>query len=135
MQFLCHVEVFNLIELFGDCQDLSTIRGGGLAALKIGADVAKAFEVDNIVGSASQGLFLLEAESQAAAEERVRKEVANLPAWRVLQHGTVLVAATPYDEGRFAEQRAELRARLRWRQMQATTVTYPTLDGEVCRID
>ncbi len=135
MQFLCHIEVFNLDGLYQDCQDLSTIRGGGLAALKVGAEVAKALKVDNIVASASQGLFVLEAASQDAAEELVRDGLKKLDTWRVLQHGTVLVAATPYDEARFAEQRQELRARLRWRQMQAPTVRYPAPEMGVCDVD
>src|ERR1017187_1205498 len=133
MKFLSALEAVNLDNLFGDCQDLSTTRGGGLAVLEIGKEVARGLGVEAISSGSSQGLLVVEGESAADAERQVREILAELP---LLEHATVMVKACKYDEGAFAQQKAELQAAMRWSQMRSPSVVYPKLHGSlVCDID
>lgn len=132
MTFLCAIEAVNLDNLFGDCQDLSTTRGGGLAVLDIAKGVAEKLGCEAIASGSSKGLFNIEGTSAEEVEERVRNAAAN----GILQHATVMVAACAREEGAFARQLAELNAKTRWCQMQAPSVRYPRLQGtQVCDID
>lgn len=132
MTFLCAIEAVNLDNLFGDCQDLSTTRGGGLSVLDIGKEVADKLHSKPITSGSSKGLFDIKGTSAEEVEERVRKAAAS----GILRHATVMVAACLKEEGAFVRQVAELNARIRWSQMQAPSVIYPQLHGElVCDID
>jgi hypothetical protein len=132
MTFLCAIEAVNLDNLFGDCQDLSTTRGGGLAVLDIAEEVAEKLKCKLIASGSSKGLFDIEGTSTEEVEERVR----NAATGGILQHATVMVAACPREEGAFARQLAELNARIRWKQMQAPSVVYPRIYSHlVCDID
>src|ERR1039457_1919823 len=132
MTFLCAIEAVNLDNLFGDCQDLSTTRGGGLAVLEIAEEVAKKLKCKLIASGSSKGLFDIEGTSTEEVEKRVR----NAATGGILQHATIMVAACAKEEAAFARQLAELNARIRWSQMQAPSVVYPQLHGTlVCGID
>ena len=132
MTFLCAIEAVNLDNLFGDCQDLSTTRGGGLAVLEIAEEVAEKLKCKLIASGSSKGLFDIEGTSAEEVEERVR----NAATGGILRHATVMVAACLKEEAAFARQLAELNARIRWSQMQAPSVVYPQLHGTlVCDID
>jgi len=132
MTFLCAIEAVNLDNLFGDCQDLSTTRGGGLAVLEIAEEVAEKLKCKLIASGSSKGLFDIEGTSAEEVEERVR----NAATGGIPRHATVMVAACAKEEAAFARQLAELNARIRWKQMQAPTVVYPRLHGTlVCDID
>ncbi|MEK7995062.1 MAG: hypothetical protein AAB403_14750 [Planctomycetota bacterium] len=133
MKFLCSLEAMNLDNMFRDCQDLSTIRGGGLSILNIADRVREALQAEQISGGASQGLLIMESESAEAAETSVRSVLESVP---ILKHATIMISVEPYDPAKFKEQRAMLKARNRWRQMQAPSVIYPKLEGnEVCQVD
>ena len=133
MIFLCSVEAVNLDNMFADCQDLSTTRGGGLGVLEIGREVARRLGVETISAGSSQGFFLVEGESAEGAERSVRAKLAEID---LLNHATVMVKACKYDESAFALQKAELQAAMRWSQMRSPSVVYPKLHGSlVCDID
>src|ERR1019366_2291185 len=100
MTFLCAIEAVNLDNLFGDCQDLSTTRGGGLAVLDIAEEVAEELKCNLIASGSSKGLFDIEGTSAEEVEERVRKTAAS----GILQHATFMVAACPKEEKAFARQ-------------------------------
>src|ERR1017187_5053476 len=95
MKFLSALEAVNLDNLFGDCQDLSTTRGGGLAVLEIGKEVARGLGVEAISSGSPQGLLVVEGESAADAERQVREILAELP---LLEHATVMVKACRSEE-------------------------------------
>jgi hypothetical protein len=126
----------NLDNMFGDCEDLNTTRGGSLAVLRIGAEVARQLgdKVIRVVSSgSSQGLLLMKGESRTDVEQTVRTALGGLP---LTEHATVMVTACEFDEGSFARQRAELKAGMRWSQMRSPSVVYPRLHGAlVCDID
>ena len=133
MKILCYLEAMNLDNIFRDCQDLSTIRGGGLSVLNIANPVIARVSGKAISAGASQGLFTLEANSCEKAEEWVRKGLGEIP---ILRHTTIMTSALEYDEQAFSRQRAELKAMNRWKQMRSASVVYPELLGnEVCGID
>ena len=137
MKYLCALEAVNLDNLFSDCQDLSTVRGGGLSVLNIAESVVKGLNIppeDFISGGASQGFLRLAAASAEEAETRVRNALMQS---EILRHTTIMVAAVQ-DEGddAFARQRALLKTRMRWAQLQSPSVVYPALSGQmVCDID
>jgi hypothetical protein len=63
----------------------------------------------------------------------VRASLAKLP---LLEHATIMVKACEFDAASFAQQRAELKAAMRWSQMRAPSIVYPRLhDSLVCDID
>ena len=138
MSVLCNIEAVNLDSMLSDCQDLSTIRGGGLAVLNIATDVEAKLIADGVCcevisGSASQGLLEVFDVTWTKTEELVRGAIEDLP---LLEYATVMVSAMDYDPARFGEQRAELKARNRWLQMQTRSVVYPELlSDRVCNID
>lgn len=133
MTFLCALEAVNLDNLFGDCQDLSTTRGGGLAVLRIAESVATDLSARTVSMGSSQGLLLIEGQSTSEVEQRVRASLAKSP---LLKYATVMVKACEYDAAKFAQQRADLKAAMRWSQMRSPSVVYPKLCGsQVCDID
>src|ERR1022692_2874333 len=69
MTFLCALEAVNLDNLFGDCQDLSTTRGGGLAVLRIAESVAKDLSARGVSMGSLQGLLLIEGLSASEVEQ------------------------------------------------------------------
>lgn len=137
MTYLCLVEAMNLDNLFSDCDDLSTTRGGGLAVLDVGARVVARLSVpsEDAISGASQGLFRLTATDATKARERIAETLDSLA---LLQHATVFFAVA--DEGApedFQRVLAKLQSDLRWQQMQAPSVVYPALKpgNEICVID
>jgi hypothetical protein len=136
MDYYCAFEAMNLNNLFADCHDLSATRGGGLAVLKIGDRVARELDTTPISSSASQGLIRVKGESAEAVETRVREILGGLD---LLEHATVAVAACEAgegDDGQFQRRIATLKTRMRWEQMRAPSVVYPTLSGKrVCSFD
>ncbi len=136
MTFLCALEAVNLDNMFGDCEDLNTTRGGSLAVLWVGDEVARRLgdKVVRVISSgSSQGLLLMNGESRADVEQTVRAALAELP---LMEHATVVVKACEFEERSFARQRAELKAGMRWTQMRSPAVVYPKLHGTlVCDID
>src|ERR1017187_9535256 len=139
MTFLCALEAVNLNNLFGDCEDLSTTRGGGLAVLQIGREVAVRLGAKAVSSGSSQGLLLIEGETAQEVEDRVKEALGDLGSQDhavVLSHATVIVKACQYHERLFAQEQAELKATIRWSQMRSPTVVYPKLyDTQVCDID
>jgi hypothetical protein len=136
MTFLCALEAVNLDNMFGDCEDLNTTRGGGLAVLEIGAEVAKLLGVEALSSGSSQGLLLVEGNSPANIERMVRAKLAELAEANILKHATIMVEACEYDENSFAQQKAGLHSAMRWSQMRSPSVVYPELHGAlVCNID
>jgi hypothetical protein len=132
MTYLCHLEAVNLMHLFGDCHDLSTIRGGGLSVLQIGSAVSGAQVISS---GASQGLLLVEAASREEAVASVRGAVGR-HLGGLAPYATVMVEALEYDASQFGIQRQQLRAAIRKQQMQSPTVAYPPLgEGDICDID
>jgi hypothetical protein len=116
------LEVMNLGALYADTQDLSTIRGGGLALL---------YGPDRIFPPSCS----VSAASQATAREGPVPKLLELG--EVLQHGTVTVQThegnVPFDE---VQQR--LAAKCRFEQVQSATLQYPTIttgNRKVCDID
>ncbi len=133
MKFLCNLEAMNLDNMFRDCQDLNTIRGGGLSILNIADRVSELLHAEQISAGASQGLLLLESETAEDAEASVRGALAQVD---ILKHATIMISVEPYDQTKFKEQRAQLRARNRWRQMQSPSLVYPALKGScICSVD
>jgi hypothetical protein len=135
--FLCLVEAMNLDTLFGDCEDLSTTRGGGLSVLNIGRDVAHGLGVPphNLISGASQGLFRLDGPDAPDVRRRIVGALNGIP---ILRHATVFFAVA--EEGapdRFQKTLADLQSDVRWQQMQAPSVVYPELKpgAQVCMID
>lgn len=103
-----------------------------MAVLDIAEEVAAKLECKPISSGSSKGLFEIEGASAEEVENKVREKASN----EILQHATVMVAACLKVEGAFARQLAELNGRIRWNQMQAPSVVYPPLKGElVCDID
>src|SRR5438105_11302315 len=98
MKYLCSLEAMNLDNMFRDCQDLSTIRGGGLSILNIAQVVRKALNADPISEGASQGLLIVESESAEKAEASVRGVLEGV---EILKHATIMVSAVSYDPARF----------------------------------
>ena len=138
-QFLCHIEVVNLDNVFGDCEDLSTTRGGGLAALEVAKPaVAGLLPEDVLIAGASKGLFRMSGAGKADVEAKIWDRLKANDRWGVLQHTTIQVAVAEERPGDFARQSVELTNAIRWRQMRAPTVRYPALEdhgGGVCKID
>ena len=133
MKLLCAVEAMNLSNLFGDCHDLSATRGGGLAVLKFAQEIAKSLHVAPVFTGASQGLFVLEASSPEEAEALIEAELAKVD---FLEHVVISVATEEEDTFDFVAQRARLKARQRWDQMQRPSVVYPRLEElDVCKTD
>jgi len=132
--YLCAFEAVNLDNLFGDCQDLNTTRGGGLAVLEIANKVAEALHLEPISAGASQGLVRIEGTDPAAVEKSIREELDKLD---LAAHTTIMVSACEEEgEEDFPRQLAMLKARMRWSQMQSPSVVYPKLHGRlVCDID
>jgi hypothetical protein len=100
--------------------------------LDIAKEVAGKLGCKPITSGSSKGLFDIEGTSTEEVEERVQSAAAG----GILRHATVMVAACQRKDGAFAEQLAELNARIRWQQMHASSVVYPQLHGTlVCDID
>jgi hypothetical protein len=136
MMHYCYIEAVNLDNLFRDCQDLSTIRGGGLMALNVAEDVQRALGVpdkDLLTKGASQGLLRVE----GSGEDSIRTKVEDLlPKLTPGPYATVMAAVRPEDPAKFRELLASMKAEIRWRQMQSPSVVYPACDGQgVCQVD
>lgn len=137
MNYLCLVEAMNLDSLFGDCEDLSTTRGGGLSVLNVGAAVAERLGVPegDTISWASQGLFRIAASDPGDIRGRIADA---LKADTILRHVTIFFAVREEGEPvRFRQTVSELRSDVRWQQMQAPSVIYPELKvgSQVCKID
>jgi hypothetical protein len=132
---LCAVEAVNLNTLMIE-HDLSTARGGGLAVLKIGDGVAEIPGAKLVSSGASQGLIILDAQSAASAEKKVREQLKTL---HLMEHATVMVAACEAGDekdDKFQQRVDVLKSQIHWDQMRSPALVYPKLEGRnVCEID
>ena len=84
MKFLCAMEAVNLDNLFGDCEDLNTTRGGSLAVLWVGDEVARRLgdKVVRVISSgSSQGLLLVKARARRMPSGRCGRSWPSCPWW------------------------------------------------------
>lgn len=136
LKFYLRMEAVNLQQFMGDCQDLSTIRGGGLLLLHSPGRVGKEFSsLSPIVLGGSIALFEFEAKDQERGEQ-VRSEVEEfLNVDKQLRHATFVVDTVPVT-GDFRQDRNLLHAKNRWRQMQSPSVAVPHAVAPLpCRTD
>jgi hypothetical protein len=127
------VEAVNLSNSLADCQDLSTIRGGGLQVLEMAAELVKHLEQNatSVSRGASQGILRIEGLTPDEAEARAREFFSS----RGFEHCTIVVSAAEFSED-FGAVRSQLVSRNRFEQMRGASVVYPRLDGNtVCAID
>ncbi len=133
-------EGVNLGSFVYDTQDLSTIRGGGLALLALPEKVEKAIRARNlvpesIIAGASVALFRVE---NVPDPNQLRRHVEDaLRGDSLLEHATIAVDVVD-DAGDFQQARALAVAKNRWRQMRMSTVVYPPLGDRatgVCEKD
>ena len=136
-KFYLRVEAVNLAHTVEDTEDLSTVRGGGLALLRAVEWVGRKFGFEAVTLGASAGIFEIEA-ADAEEMERRRREVEQFLAEhsepyedrdgdrRLLDLGqfTFVTDVTPAS-GDFALDRRRLVARNRFRQMQSPSLVVP----------
>ena len=130
VQFL-RIEGVNFRAFLDDTLDLSIIRGGGLLLLRASELAREVIEgqgvpVTVVNSGASVGIFSFEATADATEAIRLKIE-ENLAADLYLRHATFVVDTAPQDPG-FAQTRAQLMAKNRWRQMQTLSLVYPSLE-------
>ena len=138
---LLRAEGVNLSSFVFDCQDLSTVRGGGLILLDLSDAVeaeirALGIEPMALTRGASQAMFLIPESSDP--EGLAKKIEIGLSRHPQLRHATICVDAVQCS-GDFPVDRARVIARNRWRQLRMGAVAYPRLhqgqEGKVCSTD
>jgi hypothetical protein len=131
--YYLRMEGVNLANFVYDTQDLSTVRGGGLLLLDAVDRVEGKLKefIDNgsvkaVSTGASSGLFEFRAASDDSAK-KVRKQVEDFLNTDVqLKHATFVVDTWPSGgDEKFAEDKEQLIALNRWRQMRSPTVAVP----------
>lgn len=136
--FYLRMEGVNLDSFVFDTKDLSTVRGGGLLLLESVDRVEEKLKeqcpegkVGAISTGASSGLFKFEAESESRAHE-IRDAIESaLNRDEQLKHATFVVDVLPArGEENFAEDREQLIARNRWRQMSSPSLSMPSWVAE-----
>jgi hypothetical protein len=149
--YLLRIEGVNLDSFVYDTQNLSTVRGGGLALLNAVDWVAERFRLEPVTTGASAGIFRFEADGPDAAES-VRAEVATFlrthehpfetAGERTVQrrlslgHATFVVDVVA-SSGDFVADREALLALNRWRQMQSPSLALAggATSSAVCGVD
>ena len=132
-QHLLSMAGVNLAAILDDTSDLSTIRGSGLLlldAVQRTEDELKSLApgAETISRGASEGLFLLPAGVNA---EDVRDRLdQGLKGDTELQHATFVVDVEAMaGNGDFKRAKEVVKARNRWRQMQAPSLAIPRPTG------
>lgn len=137
--YFLRLEGTNFDAFLSDTQDLSTIRGGGLALLGLPdqvADLGDGPALRRLGSGASSGLFSFEAEGDGAAAavcDQVRRRLRENPA---LAHATVAVDVLRAGED-FQRDGEALRALNRWRQLSSPSLAVPSpvTGAEPCVLD
>lgn len=133
---LMRIEGVNLVHSFGDTEDLSTRRGGGLMLLDA-INAIKALElagVTSISTGASAGLFQLHDECD---QQAIISKVDTLLRTHPYCHGTFVVDLLSGDKD-FPEMERHITAKNRWQQMQClsfSTVGLAPSPGGCCEGD
>lgn len=132
--FYLRMEGVNLDSFVFDTKDLSTVRGGSLLLLEavdlVEEKLKEQCPEGNVVAistGASSGLFKFEAERESRAYE-IRDAIESaLNRDEQLKHATFMVDVLPArGEENFAEDREQLIARNRWRQMSSPCLAVPS---------
>src|SRR5882672_11540855 len=115
------MEAVNIHQFISDCEDLSTVRGGGLLLLDSPHRLKRKFSLlEPITVGGSSGLF----EFNAAGEEEAGKLRDDAESFfnadPQLCHATFVVDITAAS-GNFLKDRETVLAKNRWRQMQSPT--------------
>lgn len=135
--YYLRVEAVNLAHTVYDTEDLSTVRGGGLALLRAVEWVGERFGLEPVTLGASAGIFELPAADAEDAERRRREVERFLAEHRQEYEGaegepgaldlgrlTFVADVTPASDD-FALDRRRLLARNRFRQMQSPSLVVP----------
>jgi hypothetical protein len=132
------IEGVNLSNFVYDTQDLSTIRGSGLAILEAvnlleGKEIScngKTIKLEKISAGASAGLFGFEADEtfdEKNFTDTVRKYLINIKP--VLRFATFVIDVVAVGDD-FQTDREKLLAENRWRQMQSLRLTIPKFETD-----
>ncbi len=131
---LLSVAGVNIAEFLDDTSHLSTIRGGGLLLLDAVARVEIALEklaqgTQTLSRGASEGLFWLPVGANAEAiRGQVEKMLNDDPQ---LKHATFVVDVEAMKgESDFPRAKEMVKAKNRWRQMQAPSLAIPKATGD-----
>lgn len=148
--YFLKIEGQNFASFLDDTQDLSTIRGGSLLLLDVPKRLVREDEatewttpkvqaLEAVSLGASAGLFSFEAPNDDAASELKRHIEHRLRHDEVLRHGTFAVEvvragaslappapAAATVETSFQDDQEALSAKIRWHQMTAPSLAFPT---------
>jgi hypothetical protein len=136
VKFYLRMEAVNIQQFIADCEDLSTVRGGGLLLLDSPHRLKKKFPLLSPLSvGGSSGLFEFDA-STAEEAGKIRNEAESFfNSDPQLCHATFIVDITPAS-GNFLADRETVLAKNRWRQMQSPTVAVPQITAKLpCRTD
>jgi hypothetical protein len=134
-QFLIRVEAVNLSSSIFDTDDLSVIRGGGVANLLLPSDILKALNFGEIIpvfSGASQAEAVLSAGpgvTERMIEQRLAElisgkrqlDVAEPEVLSVLRHLVLIGVAVPFEAG-YAKANRHAMGRVRQRQLNTLTL-------------
>lgn len=138
-QYYLRVEAMNFGWITGDTHDLSTIRGGGLLALRAPKYLRQQFpaELRQVTAGASVAIFSFEATEARGAAEMERRVTDYLNANEYLRHLTFAVDAIEAPDDEFAAARESLTALNRWKQLQSPTIapSPPAALNRACSLD
>jgi hypothetical protein len=136
LKFYLRMEAVNIAQFISDCEDLSTIRGGGLLLLDSPRRLATKFpRLEQISGGGSWALFEFEAATAEEAEQIRNDSEVLFNEDRDLCHATFVVDIAPHT-GDFLKDRETVLARNRWRQMRSPAVAVPREPATLpCRTD
>jgi hypothetical protein len=136
VKFYLRMEAVNIQQFIADCEDLSTVRGGGLLLLDSPHRLKKKFpRLEPVSVGGSSGLFEFDASDVGEAEQMRDDAEAFFNSDPELCHATFVVDTTVAN-GDFIADRETVLAKNRWRQMQSPTVAMPKTAAELpCRTD
>lgn len=136
--FYLRMEGVNLSSFVYDCQDLSTVRGGGLMLLVAVERYANALDLQAVTTGASNGIFAFHADDATAAQAKRDALLDRLRDDIQLRHATFVIDVVgPVEETceDFVRERERLLAMNRWRQWQRPTVAIPGHGKGPCAVD
>jgi hypothetical protein len=145
MKYYLRIEGVNLNNFVYDTQDLSTIRGSGLAILNavnvLDDKTIEGIKLNKISTGASAGLFSFEtADSNFDSKnfcQKIREELNNQG--NVFRYATFAIDVLPFDQDAtsFQTHREKTLAQNRWQQMQSPRFVFPLQNKEkkICQID
>jgi hypothetical protein len=146
-KYYLRIEGVNLSNFVYDTQDLSTIRGSGLAILeavnifddKTGNKTIAGFPLTKISTGASAGMFEFEVKDGSTFDQEkfcqaVRDEL-NKPE-NIFRYATFVIDVLPAS-GDFPLDREKVLAKNRWQQMQSPRFVFPRKNDNklVCEVD